>query len=120
MVCPHWLCNSLARTRSAAMRRARPYRGENNGPGKDIHAELDPTPGIREQPGSDSAIWRCQLNVRFTADKQTSTGTVRRSDKCQERTNAAQQTSRFTRSIRQLGSEETAALQARAPWPFLG
>jgi hypothetical protein len=34
------------------MRRARPYRGENNGPGKDIHGELDPTPGIREQPGS--------------------------------------------------------------------
>jgi hypothetical protein len=32
------------------MRRARPYRGENNGPGKDIHGELDPTPGIREQP----------------------------------------------------------------------
>ena len=40
----------------AIMRRARPYRGENNGPGKDIHGELDPTPGIREQPGSNSVI----------------------------------------------------------------
>ena len=36
----------------AIMRRARPYRGENHGPGKDTHRELDPTPGIREQPGS--------------------------------------------------------------------
>jgi len=26
------------------------YRGENHGPGKDTHRELDPTPGIREQP----------------------------------------------------------------------
>ena len=36
----------------AIMRRACPYRGENNGPGKDVHGELDPTPGIREPPGS--------------------------------------------------------------------
>jgi hypothetical protein len=35
--------------------------------------------------GSDSVIWRCRLNVRFTPDKQTSTGTVRRSDKCHKR-----------------------------------
>jgi hypothetical protein len=34
------------------MRRARPYRGENHGPGKDVQGELDFTPGIREQPGS--------------------------------------------------------------------
>ncbi len=34
----------------AIMRRARPYRGENPAPGKDVHGELDPTPGIREQP----------------------------------------------------------------------
>ena len=34
----------------AIMRRARPYRGENHGPGKDFHRELDPTPGIREHP----------------------------------------------------------------------
>jgi hypothetical protein len=38
------------------MRRACPYRGENNGPGKDVHGELDPTPGIREQPGSKPAV----------------------------------------------------------------
>ena len=30
--------------------RARPYRGENPEPGKDVHGELDPWPGIREQP----------------------------------------------------------------------
>ena len=35
----------------AIMRRARPYRGENNGPGEDVGGELDLTPGIREQPG---------------------------------------------------------------------
>jgi hypothetical protein len=36
----------------AIMRRACPYRGENPGPGKDVHGELDHRPGIREQPGS--------------------------------------------------------------------
>src|SRR5262252_1772746 len=36
----------------AIMHRASPYCGENPGPGKDVHGELDPTPGIREQPGS--------------------------------------------------------------------
>jgi hypothetical protein len=36
----------------AIMRRARPYRGENPEPGKDVHGELDLRPGIREQPGS--------------------------------------------------------------------
>jgi hypothetical protein len=40
----------------AIMRRARPYRGENPEPGKDVHGELDPRPGIREQPGSISDI----------------------------------------------------------------
>ena len=34
------------------MRRACPYRGENPGPGKDVRGELDPGPGIREQPRS--------------------------------------------------------------------
>ena len=33
----------------AIMRRACPYRGENPGPGKDVHGELDHRPGIREQ-----------------------------------------------------------------------
>ena len=36
----------------AIMRRARPYRGENPEPGKDVHGEPDPWPGIREQPRS--------------------------------------------------------------------
>ena len=41
----------------AIMRKACPYRGENPEPGKDIHREeLDPWPGIREQPGSDPAV----------------------------------------------------------------
>src|SRR5262249_50773383 len=39
----------------AIMRRARPYRGENNEPGKDVHGELDPTPGIRELPRPKAA-----------------------------------------------------------------
>ena len=34
----------------AIMRRVHPYRGENPEPGTDVHGELDPTPGIREQP----------------------------------------------------------------------
>src|SRR6266480_2767245 len=36
----------------AIMRRARPYRGENPAPGKDVDGELDPTAGIRERPRS--------------------------------------------------------------------
>ncbi|MGY4434960.1 hypothetical protein ACVWWO_007437 [Bradyrhizobium sp. F1.13.1] len=40
----------------AIMRRARPYRGENHGPGKDVQGELDLTPGIRERPGSKAAF----------------------------------------------------------------
>src|SRR5215813_1319591 len=42
----------------AIMRRARPYRGENPVPGKDVRGELDPTPGIREQPRPQSARWK--------------------------------------------------------------
>jgi predicted DNA-binding transcriptional regulator AlpA len=40
----------------AIMRTANPYRGENSGPGKDNHGELDPRPGIREHPGSKADI----------------------------------------------------------------
>src|SRR5262245_32976589 len=40
----------------AIMRRASPYRGENPGPGEDVEGELDPRPGIREQPGSQAEI----------------------------------------------------------------
>ena len=34
----------------AIMRKACPYRGENPGPGKVVHRELDPKPGISERP----------------------------------------------------------------------
>jgi hypothetical protein len=40
----------------AIMRRARPHRGENPAPGKDVHGELDRTPGIREQPRPEADI----------------------------------------------------------------
>jgi hypothetical protein len=40
----------LPASSNAIMRRAHPYRGENLEPGKDAHRELDPGPGIREQP----------------------------------------------------------------------
>ena len=40
----------------AIMRRTRPYRGENPVPGKDVRGELDPTPGIREQPRPRAVI----------------------------------------------------------------
>ena len=45
------------------MRRACPYRGENPGPGKDVHGELDHRPGIREQPGSLTEVGRIQGHV---------------------------------------------------------
>ena len=35
----------------AIMPKACSYRGENHGPGKDAHRELELRPGIREQPG---------------------------------------------------------------------
>jgi hypothetical protein len=38
------------------MQKACPYCGENPGPGKDVHGELDHTPGIREQPTPNSDI----------------------------------------------------------------
>jgi hypothetical protein len=53
------------------MRRARPYRGENPGPGKDVHGELDHRPGIREQPRSLGDI-----GVR-RYDAMAMTGTVK-------------------------------------------
>ena len=46
----------------AIMRRACSYRGENPGPGKDVHGEFDHRPGIREQPGSFATGRLC---VRF-------------------------------------------------------
>ena len=43
------------------------YRGENPEPGKDVHGELDPRPGIREQPRSNSVLRRCPRLVRFAS-----------------------------------------------------
>src|SRR5215467_5290532 len=75
-----WLCDAPESKRAshidppassyAIMRRASPYRGENPGPGEDVEGELEPRPGTREQPGSDSVIRPCRLDVRF-ARKQT-------------------------------------------------
>lgn len=66
----------------AIMRRACPYRGENNGPGKDIHRELDPTPGIREQPGSFSTLPVEPTSLSISASARSRPGwcdaTVRR------------------------------------------
>jgi len=50
------------------MRRARPYRGENPEPGNDVHGELDPTPGIRELPGSISTDRRRPHNDSFSSN----------------------------------------------------
>src|SRR5438874_12471925 len=49
----------------AIMQRASPYCGENPGPGKDVRGELEPRPGIREQPGSIASIPRCPRYVRL-------------------------------------------------------
>ncbi len=48
-----------------------PYRGENPGPGKDAHEELDPMPGIREQPRSSADISAYASHVRFTPQQRT-------------------------------------------------
>ena len=45
----------------AIMRRVHPYRGENPEPGKDVHGELDPTPGIRERPRPEAAILTAEV-----------------------------------------------------------
>ena len=36
------------------MRRARPYRGENPGPGKDVLGELDPSPELENSLGQET------------------------------------------------------------------
>src|SRR5215831_16724570 len=48
----------------AIMRRAHPYRGENPVPGKDARGELDPTPGIREQPRPAADMGRVEIPQR--------------------------------------------------------
>jgi hypothetical protein len=57
------------------MRRARPYRGENHGPGKDVQGELDPTPGIREQPGSKADVGCSLDSVRLGPFSDSCTAT---------------------------------------------
>ena len=52
------------------MRRVRFYRGENYGPGKDVQGELDLTPGIREQPGSQAVVGRMRTAGRLRAHKR--------------------------------------------------
>src|SRR6266567_1236656 len=45
--------------------RERSYRGENPGPARMIRGELDPRPGIREQPGSMAAVRPLEGLVRL-------------------------------------------------------
>jgi hypothetical protein len=52
------------------MRRARPYRGENRAPGKDVHRELDPTPGIREQPRPYADMGEIQFITQSVVAKE--------------------------------------------------
>ncbi len=54
----------------AIMRRARPYRGENPEPGKDVLGELDPWPGIREQPGSSTSFQAQAEHFRLSPDSR--------------------------------------------------
>ena len=46
-----------------------PYRGENPDPGKDVHGELDPWPGIREQPRSIFDRATMSHDVRYGSDR---------------------------------------------------
>jgi hypothetical protein len=50
------------------MRRVHPYRGENPEPGKDVHGELDPWPGIREQAGSIPEVTILDCDIRFASE----------------------------------------------------
>ena len=75
----------------AIMRRARPYRGENSEPGKDVRGELEPRPGIREQPGSDSVIAVMSAARPLFPRKRTSIRDLAMSHSCQELTHAPQQ-----------------------------
>src|SRR4029453_9633026 len=52
-----------------------PYCGENPGPGKDVHGELDPTPGIREQPRP-----KADMRERLTFGSMEGLGCVQRTD----------------------------------------
>jgi hypothetical protein len=54
---------------NAIMRRARPYRGENPVPGKDVRGELDPTPGIRERPRPQADIGKDRAASRSSSSR---------------------------------------------------
>jgi tetratricopeptide (TPR) repeat protein len=62
----------------AIMRRARPYRGESKGPGKDVHGELDPTPGITERSRPEAEVGRAaqQLGAMVIPGGATRSGTT--------------------------------------------
>src|SRR5262249_44879787 len=64
----------------AIMQRTSPYCGENRGPGKDVYGELDPTPGIREQPGSIASHRQDRYVRPISAMPQRATEPVRRSE----------------------------------------
>src|SRR5262249_14925588 len=52
----------------AIMQRACPYCGENPEPGKDVEGELEPRPGIREQPGSTAdMVWPAGMAASLAA-----------------------------------------------------
>src|SRR5205823_12220045 len=79
----------------AIMQRASPYCGENPGPGKDVRGELEPRPGIREQPGSNStelAETTHPFHVRSTPDTDHKFNSSVPVAVCQNRTHAPQQT----------------------------
>ena len=49
---------------SKQLRSIKMHRGENPAPGKDVHGELDRTPGIRERPRPKSnVLWRGQSRL---------------------------------------------------------
>src|SRR5205823_7084338 len=75
----------------AIMQRASTYCGENPGPGKDVRGELEPRPGIREQPGSDSVIAVMSAARPLFPRKRTSIRDLAMSHSCQELTHAPQQ-----------------------------
>jgi hypothetical protein len=69
----------------AIMQRASPYCGENPGPGKDVRGELEPRPGIREQPGSNSVMPVMSAARPLFPRKRTSIRDLAMSHSCQKR-----------------------------------
>ena len=61
----------------AIIRRARPYRGENPGPGKDVHGELDHRPGIRERLETGPAVLDAAGEIYGDASLEGQAGRLR-------------------------------------------